>query len=377
MMAKYPSFHLVGDAYVDLMAFLGGDLPEPGGDSRLTHAVKMYAGGSSINTATHLQSLLHYLKPTENEVEHVALYTVLNKSDEFGKILLRHAAKYSIQLNNCCSCGTDTQLRTGHCLVLVAAGGTERSFLTHQGCVDSFTASSLDWSSLVCKEGPIHLHVAGFFNMQGFWHGQLREKLEALRDERDIRKQPTTISMVTQHDATQVWNGGLDEVIKCLDFLIMNELEATRIVQRGLQVVPTSDDLIPACQAFFSDLSSHTHFVITRGARGAVSFQNGNVTASVEPAMRVDKVVDPTGAGDSFTAGFLYGVWGSKGKRSSQNLVPDAWTSQDLKTGLQWGCAVGTAAVSVRGASKPAKYEDIMLLYDRQKFMEGSIASTK
>lgn len=47
------------------------------------------------------------------------------------------------------------------------------------------------------------------------------------------------------------------------------------------------------------------------------------------------QVVDTTGAGDSFSAGFLF-VWKATG---------------DVQAALRWGCAVGSTVVTKIGAS--------------------------
>ena len=50
-----------------------------------------------------------------------------------------------------------------------------------------------------------HAHIAGYFNITGFWDGKLKSKLV------DMHKanQNMTISLVPQHDATEQWDGGL------------------------------------------------------------------------------------------------------------------------------------------------------------------------
>lgn len=66
----------------------------------------------------------------------------------------------------------------------------------------------------------------------------------------------------------------------------------------ALLKVDTFDE-VPALVSAMSGL-----FVITRSERGSV-LVNGDKTI-LQEAIRVDKVVDSTGAGDAFTAGFLY-----------------------------------------------------------------------
>jgi sugar/nucleoside kinase (ribokinase family) len=283
----------------------------------------------------------------------------------------------------------------------------ERSFMTHRGCVEAFTAEHLDLESMVGDDGDgdyLHVHVAGYFNITGFWHGKLRSVLERLKRERLRRRQQrrgrhpqddrfssssssspaVTVSLVTQHDATNQWDGGIDELVPLIDFFVMNELEANRILRRsrgaGGPCDEAKEDPVDAWVAHFSSLSPTTHFVVTRGAEGAVSFRAGRRIATLHPAIAV-RVVDPTGAGDSFTAGFLHGIWswrrqngfrpgGSGCGGGGDNGDGNAWPAEAIKQGLLWGCAVGTSAVTIRGASVPSRLEDILELYEKQKSKE-------
>lgn len=158
------TFHVVGDAYVDFFSYLDGDWPENGGDSRLNHPVKNYAGGSSVNTATHLQSLeRHFNEETSTEKRtKVTLHTCLNQNDHYGKVLLDHAKKHGFPLVNCKR--DDDESWTGHCIAIVSGG--ERSFMTHQGCVESFSADDLNIESIIETEGSLHIHVAGTFVLE-------------------------------------------------------------------------------------------------------------------------------------------------------------------------------------------------------------------
>lgn len=231
------AFHVIGDAYVDLFCFLDGDWPERGGDSRMAHPLRVQAGGSSINTSTHLQLLIKNFPrrrnvPSEEDkhTDSVTLHTVFNPHDDYGQLLAKHVTTREICIMN--SRAEEDTSSTGHCVVVVSKG--ERSFMTHQGCVERFAVSSIQTDRIVNTDSSVHVHVSGFFNTVGFWHGKLSQMLEMIRRERK-RLYPTystTFSLVTQHDASNGWDGGLDEIIPHLDFLILNELEATRIMER-------------------------------------------------------------------------------------------------------------------------------------------------
>jgi sugar/nucleoside kinase (ribokinase family) len=356
------TYHIIGDAYVDFFSFLDGDWPEIGGDSRLSEPVRSYAGGSSTNTATHLKSLARHFAHGDDE-PHVVLNTVLNPDDPYGQLLMKHAEKHGFPLVNCRS--DDDKSSTGHCIAIVSGG--ERSFMTHQGCVENFSANDLHTDTIIDPDGPVHIHVAGYYNTTGFWHGNLKDQLIHIIEERKKLhpNQTTTVSLVTQHDASKEWDGGLDEVIPYLDFLIMNDLEASRILRRGRggKEPDPNADIVQEWISFFSPLNPNACFVVTRGKAGAVAFRNGALITTMHPAIVVE-AVDPTGAGDSFAAGFLHGIWAWK--RENGKIDGTGWSADAVKRGLLLGCAAGSSTVSIRGASVPSQPQDIMNLYDQQ-----------
>ena len=381
---------IVGDAYVDLFCFLEGGMPEHGGDSRLTRPVETFAGGSSTNTATHLKALLDAFVDVDDEepssIPKVHLSTVFNPDDHYGQLLLNHATKHGYALTNCrkeedAHDPSSPTASTGHCIAIVSGG--ERSFMTHQGVVGSFNASDLDRDHFIHTPANLHLHIAGYFNIPGFWDGALNAILQDIRSQRAklYPDKTTTISLVAQHDATQAWDGGIDEVIQSLDFIILNDLECKHIVRRGLrqrgQAPPDTTaegyDDMDGWAEFFAEISPTCNVIVTRGERGAVALRGGQVIAN-QTAVIV-KVVDPTGAGDSFTAGFLHGLWDWKSKHPSNLMSKEEstaeWSVDAIREGLRWGCAVGAAAVLIRGASVPPSSEDVKSYY--LSFLFGDI----
>jgi sugar/nucleoside kinase (ribokinase family) len=378
------AFHIVGDAFVDLFSFLEGDWPEKGGDARLTQPIQTFAGGSATNTATHVNALLRYFD-AEDHIDpfynnSMVLHTTLNPDDHYGKILLSHAQQHGYSLENCKS--PEDTAATGHCVAIVA--GQERSFMTFRGCVDSFQASQWDVDRIVDAQSHIHVHIAGFFNLSGFQNGAIAAQIKRLRQERR-QKSPeysTVVSLVPQHDASKQWDGGIDELATCLDFLIMNELEAKYIMEQGRlrkgQTPPSSSesllnyDLVQDCATYFGEVCPQACIVLTRGPSGAVALLNGRVTCQ-QSTVQV-KPIDPTGAGDSFSAGFLHGLWAwSKKQTQSEQDLADVvdgvnsypWPTPAIQHALRWGCAMGTAAVLIQGASIPSKKEHVLQFYSQ------------
>jgi sugar/nucleoside kinase (ribokinase family) len=404
------TFHVVGDAYVDFFCFLDGDWPDPGGDSRLEHAVKCHAGGSSTNTATHLKALIQNFTPGPAEVKpDVMLHTVLNPDDQYGHILLEHAEHHQFPIHNCRRDDDDSS-STGHCIAIISGG--ERSFMTHQGVVGNFDADSIDVDSIVGRRRPqqgqddedgegtnLHLHVAGFYNIPGFWDGKLKSKLETIQKMRKelYPTKNTTMSLVTQHDATKQWDGGLDDLIPLLDFVLLNDLEARSIINRaGINIDDFEHEHL--CWAsYFGSVSPTTNVIVTRGPKGAICLRGGKILGKQKPI--VVKAIDPTGAGDSFTAGFIHGLWswklsslsqaqtrsdddnnnGEHGMNSTHGNSLDGddsvWPTAAIEEGMRWGVSVGSAAVMIRGASIPPERTDIQGYLEQAKEPEYPVFS--
>jgi sugar/nucleoside kinase (ribokinase family) len=363
------SFHIIGDTFVDLVCFLKCSFPEPGGDAELQDPVKTIAGGSGLNTSTHLQSLLRYRNSSclQTNLPSVSLYTVFNPEDDYGKLITNHSAQHSLNLVNCRS--QDSTASTGHCLAIVA--DQERSFMTHRGCIAEFAPNHVKIQPIIACSGPIHLHIAGYYNMPLFWNDALLETLTLIRQERDRNQKISTISMVPQHDASGQWDGGIDRLISsCLDFILLNTLEARRIIGRNnLSTTPGDHEMIDRLDEWMMNYSKRlgrkTIIVVTRGPNGAIAFGNGQILAELERSVDVP-VIDPTGAGDAFAAGFIEGIWAWQAE--NQMVNDDAiWPQAAIEQGLMWGCATGTASVQIKGASVPADYSTILSIFNTQK----------
>ena len=90
--------------------------------------------------------------------------------------------------------------------------------------------------------------------------------------------------------------------------------------------------------------------VITLGSQGAIAVDRAQWW--FQPT-RPRPVVDTTGCGDAFAAGFLFGWCGS----------------HDVRRGLVYGCACGAAAVGQVGGSSPIAVEEINACMRRNEGM--------
>jgi sugar/nucleoside kinase (ribokinase family) len=85
------------------------------------------------------------------------------------------------------------------------------------------------------------------------------------------------------------------------------------VLQDGIDIVVADEDEIIALmqvdsfeEALDAIKDFDNLFAMTRSAKGSVIVRGAEIV--VQPAQKVEKVVDTTGAGDAYTAGFLYGL---------------------------------------------------------------------
>jgi sugar/nucleoside kinase (ribokinase family) len=125
-------------------------------------------------------------------------------------------------------------------------------------------------------------------------------------------------------DTMNFWISGkrkmLNEVIKRCDILILNDEET-----RELSDEP---NLLRAIEKLTSNEGPKT-LIIKKGEHGAVLYNNKRLF--FVPAYPLDKVVDPTGAGDSFAGGFV-------GYLASQNVNDD----KTLRKAVVYGSAIAS-----------------------------------
>lgn len=86
--------------------------------------------------------------------------------------------------------------------------------------------------------------------------------------------------------------------------------------------------------------------VITLGQHGAYAKVKGEGKDYLQKCPTVSQVADTTGAGDAFTAGFLY----------SYLVINEG----DLQSALKWGAAAGSTCVTKVGASVMPTKEEVM-----------------
>src|SRR5204863_5529778 len=130
-----------------------------------------------------------------------------------------------------------------------------------------------------------HVHVSSYF-LQRRLAPELPELFERLH-ERGV-----TTSIDPNWDPTEQWDGGLFDLLARTEVFLPNTIEATRIARIS--------DLDEALRR----LTARAEVVVVKnGDRGATGMAGGERADVAGVPVRV---VDTTGAGDSFDAGFLW-----------------------------------------------------------------------
>ena len=157
-----------------------------------------------------------------------------------------------------------------------------RNILTYAGTIVDLTLDDLDFEFL---SNSRHFHLSSFYLQKGL-SPQVPELFKKLK------KAGLTISLDTNDDPEDRWEGQLFEALRYVDVFLPNAREAKKIAKTDdLEVaVATLAELVPIV-------------VVKLGAEGAMAQRDKAQFKS--PAMKVD-FVDAVGAGDSFDAGFLH-----------------------------------------------------------------------
>lgn len=182
---------------------------------------------------------------------------------------------------------SQTGAPTACCIILVTPDG-QRSMNTFLGASTDFNASDID-------EGVIAASQITYLEGYLFDKPPAQEAFyQAVKlAHQHSRKVALTLSdgfCVDRHRAEF-----LALLKEGVDILFANEVEATALYQKN-----SLEDVLPLISVACPMVA------ITRSEKGALILNGGRTyTVKAEP---VSKVVDTTGAGDSFAAGFLYGL---------------------------------------------------------------------
>lgn len=219
---------------------------------------------------------------------------------------------------------TDSALKTGLSVILNRNHEADRAILTYSGSIGELRLADVDMA-LVARAR--HMHMGSFYMLDG-----LRSDVPRLFD--DARAHDLSISIDTNYDPSETWDGGIMDALSRVDVFLPNETELLHITRQ------------PTVEAALDAISIHVPTTAVKlGKAGAIARHASETTCA--PGVAVN-VVDTTGAGDSFDAGFMYGYLAG-------------WS---LQRTLRLGCACGSLSTRATGgtAAQPTLAEALAVL---------------
>jgi sugar/nucleoside kinase (ribokinase family) len=290
-------------------------------DTTLVDSIEISNGGDAFNTAVDMRKL---------GVKAALAGKVGN--DALGRMLLKKAKGFGIPLKGIRVSSTE---KTSACIALVNRSG-ERVFIYFGGANEKFFRGDLD--EALFRRARI-VHFGGVFDTPGIEGAVLAEIL------RDARTDGIITSMDVTWDNEGIWLPKIREALPYLDYFLpsINEVK---------EMLGTSDPVKAASELLAMGVRN---VAVKLGADGCY-------IASAEVKMHVpgfppSKVVDTTGAGDAFVAGFIAGV-------------VKKWT---LRECARLGNAVGALAVQKAGATEGVTgFPDAAQLMSRKGAHDGT-----
>ncbi len=283
----------VGDIMLDVSAVIGSSIL-PGVETRAT--ISTQGGGAAANVASWLS------------VSGTPAYLIARVGDDAaGQTVLAELDKYGVEHSQTII----PDVNTGVVIVLVDALGERTMF------PDSGANSGLSLADLPPLDEITAVYLSGY----PLVNPKSREgALDILRSVKErglpVIFDPSTVGVLLEVGLIQV-RGWLELV----DVVILNEEEAHFLSGKKNPI-----------EAAAELLKSTPLVVIKRGGNGALAQARGSSVVQISAIEAV--VVDTTGAGDAFAAGFIL-VWANGG---------------ELVDALNNGAALAAKCVAIRGA---------------------------
>ncbi|MBC8121206.1 MAG: carbohydrate kinase family protein [Gemmatimonadaceae bacterium] len=299
-----------GAAVVDVLVRAPRTLPAPG-ESKIVDAISLAPGGCGINTAIGLARL---------GVD-VSFWARLG-ADGAGDFLRNQLEGHRVRLDNW---QQSPERTTKSAVVLVSESG-ERAFLRTSG---GGNALSLDDFEHAEWSGIRHLHVGGCYSLRRLLDVDLAQALRLAR----AYGVTTSVDTVWSHDDN--WDTLLP-ALPWVDHLLPSLAEARRL----------TGEQDPEAICAWLHGRGVTTVVVKLGARGAFFSTTQDRAASPAFAVPGGRVVDTTGAGDAFCAGYIAALQ----------------VGRPLPEAVRWANAWAAIAVSALGATTA--------LHDREQLMD-------
>ena len=238
--------------------------------------------------------------------------------DAFGDVVKQYLHRYNVDTSNIV---VEDHRRTGITVAITSDTNKDRSLVTCNGdSIDEVVVEDITDDMLKSAK---HMHVGAFF-----LQSKLRKNLSSLFQR--AKNLGLTTSLDCSWDESGVWNYDILQVLKYTDIFFPNEGEALHIAKAQTN----KDYSIPSAA---EELAKYAKICVVKcgpmGAHLHTTLEGETKIIKDEPYDA--KVVDTTGAGDSFNAGFLYAYLNEK----------------SLEECMKYGNAAGSVSVTRMGGT--------------------------
>ncbi|RLD33095.1 MAG: carbohydrate kinase family protein [Bacteroidetes bacterium] len=257
---------VIGELNVDIILYGMDQLPSVGKEV-IAKEMKVTLGSSSAIFASNLSSVgtkVGFIGKIGN--------------DNFGKIVIGSLEDRKVDTSHILRSDV---LNTG--ITMVLSFDQDRANVTYPGAMDELYLSDIDLGFL--KQAK-HLHLSSTFLQPG-----IKNDLPMLFS--NAKKLGLTTSLDPQWDPQEEWDLPLEELLPYVDVFMPNEKELMGLTRTGS--IKKGIDKIKA----FANI-----VVVKNGSEGSWAWNGEEIIH--QTAFLNSNVVDCTGAGDSFNAGFVH-----------------------------------------------------------------------
>ncbi len=231
---------------------------------------KIEAGGSVANTMAGIA----YLKGDPSFIGKI-------NSDEFGKIYKKSLEKINV---NFCYSEKNESLPTGASIIFITPD-TERTMCTYLGISSQLSKDDINEDDI--KDYEV-IFLEGYLWDKGLSEEMFKHVIDlAKKNNIKIAMSLSDIFCVTRHR-----KDFFNLLINDLNILIGNENEINELMQKN-NLLDSINEIIKINKLI----------IITRSANGSLAVSNSEITNC--EIVKVEKVLDLTGAGDLFASGFF------------------------------------------------------------------------
>jgi sugar/nucleoside kinase (ribokinase family) len=265
----------VGICCVDAIGRTIDDYPPPGG-LRLFDDLTLTTGGNAVNCSIALGKM---------GVDCQAVIKV--GDDALGEFVISELRKYGVNIDGVVH---GRGIHTPYTFACIFTGG-QRSFFHTQGANGTLCYDDID-KAIIRKAR--YCFVTGTMVMKTF-DGVQTAHLLADAQKAGVRTLLDTVYV--DNASPELWHANIDPCLPVLDYFIPSQPEAKKIT--GLQS--------PSEMARCLQDRGCRNVVIKMDEHGAFC-RDADGQETMVPCYQVDNVVDTTGAGDTWSAGFLAGL---------------------------------------------------------------------